>query len=809
MPNDDDSFLDLAFDRAVARIEDGEPVDVADLLEDREELRGAVAEVVRLAREVAVGLVEALPSLPGYSILQELGHGGMGAVYLARQERLGGRLVALKVLPPAAALSVRARERFHREASAVARIRHPNVVAVHDVIEASGIHAYAMEWIDGLSLAQLLETLERSEREPSLTDVRSCLGSPTGALEDAPSYVIFACRIALKIARALGEVHRAGLLHRDVKPSNILLRRDGTPLLADFGLARDAESEASLSGHFAGTPAYAAPEQLRGSPVDARTDVYGLGVTLYHAIARRAPFRGPSTASVLEQIETGAAAPLRRVAPRSPSDLQTIVAKAMDPEPSRRYATADDLADELERLLALEPIHARPAGFATRTLAFVRRNRRTFGTAVAASSLTLGLTIGLAVWWLLVPRWRERDVAEARLALFDPGQNQEIFTAGFWNERSAGARPRPALTDSGFAVSLACYDAALRLPGNDRSVHVERDVVGLARDIASSRGSVAAVGPDLPLTRSVAERWIEARQAPSLEPERLRFASADDLRALGLLSFLLGDVDAVVAAWSRLDLLQDPDPLVEAALGQIYLVLDKPALAYPRLRNAAAAFPDVGFLVVCLADAALRCGDFPKAERLVASARHMQRLDDVRGLERVEADLAAASGDADRARRLYEYVARHNDFSYFHYGEFLASQGEDEEALHCFLEVLSKVPFGEKPNRALVLVADRWWENQNDAERFAWVRGALENASTSSGTLRSLLTAYQRSLVLISKIDTSGPVPAASRAGRTSLRELAERMAPTDEVRWATLRACPPLLKDWQAAGWLSAMRSP
>ncbi len=392
----DQELLDSALEAAIQRLEDGQPVDVAALLGEREHLRGRMVEVVRLAREIAVGRTSGFPAIRGYSILTEIGHGGMGTVYLARQDRVGGRLVALKVLPDAAALSPRARERFVREGEVLAKLRHPNVITIYDVVQSGGLLAYAMEWVDGKSLAQLIDRVQGSglrvqqqaplvpdslvrdshlapagipsrERTPpegipagsraergfsaqrrsvrrdsaqrnrqsairnqqsaiEMVDVCAALHSPPGA-SDGLTYPVFVCRIGIAVARALAEVHRAGLLHRDVKPSNILLRRDGTPLLSDFGLARELDSELTQPGHFAGTPAYASPEQLRGGApgaeaqsavggLDARSDVYSLGVALYHALALRLPYsRSDSPTALLREIESGRAEPLRRANP--------------------------------------------------------------------------------------------------------------------------------------------------------------------------------------------------------------------------------------------------------------------------------------------------------------------------------------------------------------------------------------------------------------------------------------------------------------------------------------------------------------
>jgi len=212
--------------------------------------------------------------------------------------------VALKVLPGGIGLSPRARERFLSEARAIAKLRHPNIVAVHDVTQREGVCAYAMEWVDGTSLAALIEepaalSTRRGTRSGEtgnlvMEQIRATPRDESGAIRD-DSPVVFFAKIGLAIARALAVVHKAGLLHRDVKPSNILLRRDGTPLLADFGLVKDAESSLhTQEGRFAGTVAYAPPEQLRGESdaLDPRSDVYALGVTLFHALSLKLPFKG-------------------------------------------------------------------------------------------------------------------------------------------------------------------------------------------------------------------------------------------------------------------------------------------------------------------------------------------------------------------------------------------------------------------------------------------------------------------------------------------------------------------------------------
>lgn len=397
VPAGDDEYLDRLFERAVELVENGRSVGELEIDDHHEHLLPAVERLLRLAQQVAIGQTPSLPSIPGFTILGELGHGGMGAVYLAKQEKLGGRLVALKMLPPAVAMSPHARSRFRAEALAIARLRHPHIVAVHDVVEERGLYAYAMEWIDGAALVGLIDHLVGLPHHPGMADITGFLNT-TGSLEET-SVPRFMCRVGIEIADALAAVHGEGLLHRDVKPSNVLLRRGGTALLSDFGLVRAADTTLmTQTGAFLGTPAYAAPEQLRGehARLDARTDVYSLGATLYHALGLQMPILEQNTARILRRIEEGRVTPLRKLNPRVPRDLETIVAKAMAPEPERRYACAANLRDDLKRFVADEPIHARRASLLYRMRKRIKRHRT---TSALLAALFLVLAVGAPLVW--------------------------------------------------------------------------------------------------------------------------------------------------------------------------------------------------------------------------------------------------------------------------------------------------------------------------------------------------------------------------------------------------------------------------
>jgi serine/threonine protein kinase len=276
-------------------------------------------------------------SVPGYEILEVLGRGGMGVVYKARQVSLN-RLVALKMILTAAHAGPEYMARFQLEAQAIAHLQHPNIVQIYECGEHQGLPYFSLELVDGGSLARRVK------------------GGPQPPQE--------AARCVEAIARAADYAHKKGIIHRDLKPTNVLLTRDGIPKITDFGLAKrvDVEVHATRSGEVMGTPQYMAPEQARGSTRDIgpATDVYALGAILYELLTGRPPFKAASAMELMMQHMSEEPVPPRRLLPLLPRDLETICLKCLVKQPTRRYATAEALADDLGRFLAKEPISARP-----------------------------------------------------------------------------------------------------------------------------------------------------------------------------------------------------------------------------------------------------------------------------------------------------------------------------------------------------------------------------------------------------------------------------------------------------------------
>ncbi|HKE02236.1 MAG TPA: serine/threonine-protein kinase, partial [Planctomycetota bacterium] len=301
---------------------------------------------------LAPGLV-----LDRFRIVRELGRGGMALVFLAEEPELR-RHVALKVIRPGLAMERRHVDRFRREAAAMARLEHPHVVRVFGVGEARGFHYLAMEHVPGPTLADVLARLPRDG--PS-GPAELAEASGIASLASAPSRERAVALLLAPVASALAAAHAAGLVHRDVKPSNVLLHPSGRAMLADFGLAKgDDDPALSLTGDALGTPWYMSPEQAgaMGPKIDARTDVYSLGVALFEALTSRRPFEGATALAVLEAIRTEAPPSVRSLSPTLSRDADAVVRRAMQRSPGDRYATARELADDLAALAEGRPTRA-------------------------------------------------------------------------------------------------------------------------------------------------------------------------------------------------------------------------------------------------------------------------------------------------------------------------------------------------------------------------------------------------------------------------------------------------------------------
>jgi hypothetical protein len=331
-----------------------------------------------------------LPLVPGYEILDEVGRGGMGMVYRARQVALN-RLVALKLMRDGAHATAEERARFKREAEAVARLQHPHVVQIFEVGEAEGVPFFAMEFCSGGSLDKRLGGRPLPPRDAA-------------ALVEA-------------MARAVHAVHLARVVHRDLKPANILFGADGRLKVTDFGLAKKLdEAGQTQTGAVLGTPAYMAPEQAggQGKEVGPATDVWALGALLYEALTGRAPFQGATIVEVLERVRTLDPVPPRRLVAGVPRDLETVCLKCLRKDPARRYESAEALAEDLGRFLAGEPVWARPMSAWERGWRWLQRHPALVPSLLSLTAVLLvllgayGLSVAGAGPWQEGLRWLRR-----------------------------------------------------------------------------------------------------------------------------------------------------------------------------------------------------------------------------------------------------------------------------------------------------------------------------------------------------------------------------------------------------------------
>jgi WD40 repeat protein len=328
------------------------------------------------------GTSSSFPKFGDYELVEEIGRGGMGIVYRARQVSLK-RWVAVKMIPFGPLAGPEAVRRFRTEAEAVAQLHHPNIIAIHEIGEQDGQHFFSMDYVGSGTLQE--------------------------RLREGPMAAKPAAQLLQTIARAIHYAHQRGILHRDVKPSNILLDEQEQPRISDFGLARQlsADSTLTVTGQMLGSPSYMPPEQAspRRTEPSPRSDVYSLGAMFYHMLTGRPPFQADTVEALLNQLLHHEPVALRLLTPGLPRDLETLCLKCLEKEPARRCASAQELADELGRFLRDEPIRAQPVGVVERGWRWCRRK-----PALAA---TLGLLclVGVIGATGVLLEWRRAEAA--------------------------------------------------------------------------------------------------------------------------------------------------------------------------------------------------------------------------------------------------------------------------------------------------------------------------------------------------------------------------------------------------------------
>jgi len=455
------SLVASAADEYLDQLGRGEVPDVADYARRYPQVASVLPQVLPMLQmiqalapgnESLVSPPAAARTLGDFRLLREIGRGGMGVVYEAEQVSLGRR-VALKVLPMTALVDAKQLARFQIEAQVAAALNHPHIVPIHAVGCDREVHYYAMQLIEGRCLAQVLRDRRRQAESNNCAATEASINTSGRLLPRE------AARMAMQAAEALDHAHALGVLHRDIKPANLLVDDRGHLWVTDFGLAHfQGTSDLTKSGDLLGTLRYMSPEQAAGGRIlDPRTDIYSLGATLYELLTARPAFDGHDRQELARQIACVEPVSPRKREPSVPRDLEIIVSKAMAKEPERRYATAKELADDLDRFCDDRPILARRPGLAERMARWSRRHWRATATAAA-----LGMMMALASAGGTAQLWKAQRLTHAALK----------------KARIAQRREREALRFT-FAASDQITDGALRMiaaPASEQPpAEMERD----------------------------------------------------------------------------------------------------------------------------------------------------------------------------------------------------------------------------------------------------------------------------------------------------------------------------------------------
>jgi serine/threonine protein kinase len=471
--NDERGPVELLADEFLARCKGGEKPtikeycdrhpDLADEIRDVfeavlmvEDLKPGSSNVSGLSADFVHIDGKLLEQVGDYRILCEIGRGGMGAVYEAEQQALGRR-VALKVLARTSAGDGSAQIRFQREAKAAARMHHTNIVPVFDVGQDGEHLYYAMQLIHGQGLDLVIDDLKRLRAQSAATpgasedraaerSIAASLAAGTFERENlaaegetdskataayqgsAPSSAVLpgqsdistatsnrqayfrsVAQIGLQTASALSYAHSRGIIHRDIKPGNLILDTTGNVWVTDFGLAKTGDGGVTHTGDILGTIRYMSPERFRGQ-CDVRADVYALGMTLYELVTLKAAYASRDRLELIELIRHAEAASPRSVDARIPRDLETIVMKAIDKDPKRRYQSADEMGEDLQRFVNDEPIKARRVGTVERLGRWCRRNP-VVATLAAAVLVLMAVGTALSTWQAVVATRARADLA--------------------------------------------------------------------------------------------------------------------------------------------------------------------------------------------------------------------------------------------------------------------------------------------------------------------------------------------------------------------------------------------------------------
>ncbi len=498
-----------AVDQFTQQIESGETPDVEQFLLEFPDLQDVLRPLLTALVEIEQGGLEELGNgrpqdrrLGDFRILREIARGGMGIVHQAEQISLG-REVALKVLPFASMVDAKALERFRNEVRLAASLEHSHIVSVYSVGEERGVHFYAMQLIRGQSMAAVISALQKLRHADielsgsSISEVMARSGdSPdiffettavddkissnhegnghaqqaTRALNKEPTiktpsksstdknYYCNVARLGIQAAKALAHAHENGIIHRDIKPGNLMLDADCQLYITDFGLARIEAAGITMTGDWLGTPRYMAPEQALGKQVviDHRADIYSLGVTLYELLTLQAAFDASDRQALLSQIANAEPTKPRTIDRRIPRELETIVLTSISKEAGERYQTVQELADDLRRFLEDKPIVAKPSSLVNQVRKWSQRHTGILSLAIVA---LLAVCIILSVYRNVATMFKKQGKHEIALDYFLTAWDYQRAIWSFEKDTAAGL-----LFFAQATIALAKYQSAAGRP---------------------------------------------------------------------------------------------------------------------------------------------------------------------------------------------------------------------------------------------------------------------------------------------------------------------------------------------------------
>jgi serine/threonine-protein kinase len=646
---------------------------------------------------------------PGYEILGELGRGGMGVVFRARDQRLG-RTVALKMILAGSYAGGEDQARFRLEAEAVAGLQHPNIVQIFEIGSHQGLPFLSLEYCGGGSLAARMA------------------GKPLPARQ--------AAQIAEVVARAAAAAHATGIIHRDIKPGNVLLTETGTPKLTDFGLAKRVDSAGpTATGSALGTPSYMAPEQVDGARnLGPPADVHAIGATLYEMLTGRPPYAGESEVHTIWMVMSQDPVPVRRLQPKAPVDLETICLKCLQKDPRRRYRTAAELADDLRRFLAGQPITARPVGSMELASRWCRRNPAAAGLA---AMLVAAVTAGLAgVTW----KWREADglriVAEVERRDAERSRDQ-AETA-----RAEAVRSRDDARDN--------YERAER-----HRADAERAYIALERERDAAETARAEA-----VKQREAARSAHAAARAAVDESFTLVSESKLLKMPGLQPLRKELLTAALKYYSKFaeDRAEDPASTAEraAALGRLAIItreIGDPAESLRLLDDQIKAMtPAAGGRIEPDAAAALASAHSNRGVVLSAMGRHEEAVSALRmAVDLQEKVVRARPGELNRLSELAAYLGNlgyHLNFTF-----------QNAEALRTL-------------QRAVKICEEMAAAKPDDPETQNGLAGALTNLATTQLTLGR----RDQGRILLERVRTLYEALAAKAPGDA---EIAENLART------------------------------